>query len=60
MSDTRAVTRPLPQQIEPFPEGARAGLDPLPASTAIQAHRCRTDLLIEIEVIAFIPGESQR
>jgi enamine deaminase RidA (YjgF/YER057c/UK114 family) len=28
------------------------GLDPLPASTGIQAHLCRPDLLIEIEAIA--------
>jgi len=27
-------------------------LDPLPASTAIQAHICRSDLLVEIEAIA--------
>jgi 2-iminobutanoate/2-iminopropanoate deaminase len=27
------------------------GLDPLPASTGIQAHLCRPDLLIEIEAI---------
>ena len=32
------------------------GLDPLPASTAIQARICRTDLLVEIEAIAIIPG----
>ena len=28
------------------------GLDPLPASTAIQAHLCRPELLLEIEAIA--------
>jgi 2-iminobutanoate/2-iminopropanoate deaminase len=28
------------------------GLDPLPASTGIQAHLCRPELLIEIEAIA--------
>lgn len=32
-----------------------AGLDPLPASTGIQARICRTDLLVEIEAIAVIP-----
>ena len=32
-----------------------AGCDPLPASTAIQARLCRTDLLVEIEAIAVIP-----
>jgi 2-iminobutanoate/2-iminopropanoate deaminase len=31
------------------------GLDPLPASTGIQAHLCRTELLVEIEAIAFVP-----
>ena len=33
------------------------GLDPLPASTGIQARICRTDLLVEIEAIAIIPRE---
>ena len=34
------------------------GLDPLPASTGIQAILCRPELLIEIEAIAmFIPAE---
>lgn len=31
------------------------GLDPLPASTGIQARLCRSDLLVEIEAIAIIP-----
>lgn len=31
------------------------GLDPLPASTAIQARICRSDLLVEIEAIAIRP-----
>jgi len=31
------------------------GLDPLPASTGIQARLCREDLLIEIEAIAVVP-----
>lgn len=30
------------------------GLEPFPASTAIQAHICRSDLLIEIEALAFL------
>ena len=30
------------------------GLDPLPASTGIQAHLCRPDLLIEIEAFAIV------
>jgi 2-iminobutanoate/2-iminopropanoate deaminase len=34
---------------------ARAGCDPLPASTAIQARLCRSDLLVEIEAIAMLP-----
>ncbi len=34
------------------------GLDPLPASTGIQAILCRPELLIEIEAIAmFIPSK---
>jgi enamine deaminase RidA (YjgF/YER057c/UK114 family) len=36
------------------------GLDPLPASTGIQARLCREDLLVEIELIALIPSERQR
>jgi len=35
---------------------ARAGCDPLPASTAIQARLCRSELLVEIEAIAVLPG----
>lgn len=35
-------------------------LDPLPASTGIQAHLCREDLLVEIEAIAFVPGGQER
>ncbi|MFQ5570382.1 MAG: Rid family hydrolase [Rhodothermales bacterium] len=33
------------------------GLDPLPASTAIQARICRQDLLVEIEAIAVRPAD---
>lgn len=33
------------------------GLNPLPASTGIQARLCREDLLIEIEAIAMIPTD---
>jgi len=33
------------------------GLDPLPASTCIQATICREDLLVEIEAIAIIPTD---
>lgn len=35
----------------------RLGLNPLPASTGIQARLCREDLLVEIEAIAVIPKE---
>ncbi len=31
------------------------GLDPLPASTGIEARLCRPDLLVEIEAIAILP-----
>ena len=31
------------------------GLDPLPASTGIQARLCREDLLVEIEAMALVP-----
>jgi enamine deaminase RidA (YjgF/YER057c/UK114 family) len=33
------------------------GLDPLPASTGIQARLCREELLVEIEAIAMLPNE---
>ena len=33
------------------------GLEPLPASTGIQARLCREDLLVEIEAIAVMPRE---
>ena len=36
------------------------GLDPLPASTAIQARLCREDLLVEIEAIAIVPKDGRR
>jgi len=35
---------------------AQAGCDPLPASTGIEARLCRSDLLVEIEAIAIMPG----
>ncbi|NOZ75581.1 MAG: hypothetical protein GXO90_09470 [FCB group bacterium] len=34
-------------------------LDPLPASTGIQARICREDLLVEIEAIAICPSNSK-
>jgi enamine deaminase RidA (YjgF/YER057c/UK114 family) len=36
------------------------GLDPLPASTGIQARLCREDLLVEIEAIAVMPRSGRR
>ena len=33
----------------------KQGLDPLPASTCIEARICRADLLVEVEAIAIIP-----
>ncbi|MEI6668581.1 MAG: Rid family hydrolase [Acidobacteriota bacterium] len=36
------------------------GLDPLPASTAIQARICREDLLVEIEAIAIVPRDRRK
>jgi enamine deaminase RidA (YjgF/YER057c/UK114 family) len=33
------------------------GLDPLPASTGIQAHLCRPELLVEIEAIAMFRSD---
>ncbi len=35
------------------------GLDPLPASTGIQARLCREDLLVEIEAIAIMPRDRE-
>lgn len=35
------------------------GLDPLPASTGVQARLCRSDLLVEIEAIAIFESESR-
>jgi 2-iminobutanoate/2-iminopropanoate deaminase len=38
----------------------RQGLNPLPASTGIQAILCRPELLVEIEAIAMFRPESQK
>jgi len=35
-------------------------LDPLPASTGIQARLCRADLMVEIEAIAMIPHSTRK
>jgi 2-iminobutanoate/2-iminopropanoate deaminase len=60
---TTCYLRDIGRDYEAFNEERTAfftelGLDPLPASTAIQAVLCRQDLLVEIEAIAmFIPGQ---
>ena len=36
---------------------AEEGLDPLPASTCVEARICRPELLVEIEAIAIIPRD---
>lgn len=63
---TTCYLRDIERDYKPFNEERAAfyreqGLDPLPASTGIQAILCRPDLLIEIEAIAMFrrdtPGE---
>jgi enamine deaminase RidA (YjgF/YER057c/UK114 family) len=54
---TSCYMRDIDRDYEAFNEERTAfftaqGLDPLPASTGIQAHLCRPELLIEIEGIA--------
>jgi|SRR5579862_5934555 len=54
---TTCYLRDIERDYQAFNEGRTAffkeqGLDPLPASTGIQAILCRPDLLIEIEAIA--------
>jgi enamine deaminase RidA (YjgF/YER057c/UK114 family) len=54
---TTCYLRDIERDYEAFNEGRteffnEQGLDPLPASTGIQAILCRPDLLIEIEAIA--------
>ena len=59
---TTCYLRDIDRDYEAFNEERTAffkeqGLDPLPASTGIQAHLCRPDLLVEIEAIAmFLTG----
>jgi len=58
---TTCYLRDIGRDYEAFNEGRtdffrEQGLDPLPASTGIQAILCRPDLLVEIEAIAiFVP-----
>ena len=54
---TTCYLRDIDRDYDVFNQGRTAffkeqGLDPLPASTGIQAHLCRPELLIEIEAIA--------
>ena len=60
---TRCYLRDIERDYEAFNEERTAfykeqGLDPLPASTGIQAILCRPDLLVEIEAIAMFRCES--
>src|SRR4051794_30026535 len=60
---TSCYLRDIERDYEVFNEERTAfykeqGLDPLPASTGIQAILCRPDLLIEIEAIAMFRRES--
>lgn len=63
---TTCYLRDIDRDYEAFNEErtkffAEQGLDPLPASTGIQAHLCRPELLVEIEAIAmFIPDKARR
>jgi 2-iminobutanoate/2-iminopropanoate deaminase len=59
---TTCYLRDIDRDYEPFNEERTTfykeqHLDPLPASTGIQAHLCRPDLLIEIEAIAIFRKE---
>ena len=54
---TSCYLRDIDRDYDVFNAGRTAffkeqGLDPLPASTGIQAHLCRPELLVEIEAIA--------
>ena len=59
---TTCYLRDIERDYEAFNEERTAffkeqGLDPLPASTGIQAILCRPELLIEIEAIAMFRNE---
>ena len=62
---TSCYLRDIDRDYDVFNAGRTAffkeqGLDPLPASTGIQAHLCRPELLVEIEAIAmFIPAKEE-
>src|SRR6516164_1195499 len=61
---TTCYLRDIDRDYEAFNEERTAfykeqGLDPLPASTGIQAHLCRPELLIEIEAIAMFRTEKK-
>ncbi len=59
---TSCYLRDIDRDYDAFNAGRTAffkeqGLDPLPASTGIQAHLCRPELLVEIEAIAMFRTE---
>lgn len=59
---TSCYLRDIDRDYDAFNKGRTAffkaqGLDPLPASTGIEAHLCRPELLIEIEAIAMFRTE---
>jgi enamine deaminase RidA (YjgF/YER057c/UK114 family) len=61
---TTCYLRDIDRDYDAFTEERTAfykeqGLDPLPASTGIQAHLCRPELLIEIEAIAMFRTEKK-
>ena len=61
---TTCYLRDIDRDYEAFNEErtrfyAEQGLDPLPASTGIQAHLCRPELLVEIEAIAMFRRAAQ-
>ena len=61
---TTCYLRDIDRDYEAFNEGRTAffreqGLDPLPASTGIQAKLCRPELLVEIEAIAMFRTPKQ-
>jgi hypothetical protein len=62
---TSCYLRDIDRDYDVFNAGRTAffkeqGLDPLPASTGIQAHLCRPELLIEIEAIAMFRTDKGR